>query len=104
MKKIISDSKQVMDRYTGLTRDEMITMMDKALSQIPEDEHSSATFEIDQYSYPYDPNDYYALFMKFKRLETDVEENEREAQEVKMNAEIEARDRAAYERLKKQFG
>lgn len=103
MKKLVSDSKEVMGRYDSRTRAGMIKMMDDALASLPEDQRKTAEFEIDVYNHDYDPNDYYALFVKFKRLETDAEETKREAQEALYAAQRLAAERKEYERLKKQF-
>lgn len=104
MKKLISDSKQLMSRYDTKTREKMIEMMDDALSLIAPDERDTAEFEIQSYSYDYDPNDYYALFLVFKRLETDAEEKKRETLEAKNAKDQEKREQQEYKRLQKKFG
>lgn len=101
---MVSDSTQVMDTYENLTRDQMIAMMDSALEDISEESRATATFEIREYSKSYDPNSYCALFINFKRQETDKEEKDREKQEVESHALKQARELAEYERLKKKFG
>ena len=104
MKKLISDSKQLMSRYDTKTREKMIEMMDDALASIPPDQRDTAEFEIQSYSHDYDPNDYYALFLVFKRLETDIEEKKRETWETRNSKEQEKREQQEYKRLQKKFG
>jgi hypothetical protein len=103
-KQLVPDSEQLMACYDDRTRDEMIKMMDEALAALPEDQRASAMFSIDTYSAPYDDSTYCALFMEFKRLETDEEEAKREADEKRFKDQQVKRDRAEFERLKKQFG
>lgn len=100
MKKLVEDSEQVLSRYTSLNRDEMIVMMDEALENLTPEERETARFEIDEYSYPYDSNVYFALFVKWKRLETNEEEQKRkDSAAARELAELEN-----YKRLKKKFG
>lgn len=103
MKKMISDTQFVLDRYSPLSRDEMVEMMDRALAALPEGSRAGARFEVDLVSYPYDSSDYPKLLVKFERLETDAEEAKREAEEARMAALREERERAEFERLSAKF-
>lgn len=104
MKKMVTDSNNIMGRYSAKTRDEMVAMMDDHISDLPEDQRASARFDIEEYGYAYDETTYFALFMKWDRPETDEEEAKREAEEAKHEGLRKARDLAEYTRLKAQFG
>lgn len=104
MKKLIGDATQLVSRYDVYTRDQLVQLIDSALANLPPNSRPSATFEIDEYGHAYESVAYHALFMKWQRLETDQEEQKREAHEAKWKELQQARDRAEFERLSKQFG
>lgn len=104
MKKLIGDSTQIMAKYDVYTRDQLVALFDEEIARLPADQQASATFEIDEYGHEYDSTRYHALFMKWQRLETDQEEQKREAQEAAWKEKQRVRDLVEFDRLKKQFG
>ena len=104
MKKVIGDSTQVISRYEAYTRDRLVQLLDAEIAKLPVDQQASATFEIDEYGHEYDSAVYHALFMKWRRPETDKEEQKREASEAAWKKLRQERELAEFERLKKQFG
>lgn len=104
MKQMIEDSSQIMQQHSAWTRDELMARLDEEIKNLPEDQRSSVTFDIKEYGYNYDPHTYSALFIIWMRPESDEEEKKREAEEAARVAARDTRERAEFERLKKQFG
>lgn len=105
MKKLTTVSVQVFGRHDGpYTRGQLIAFLDEHLEVLSEDERKTAKFEMDEYGYAYDDNTYHAVFMRYQRLETDEEEQKREAEEAHYSIVQLARERAEFERLLKKFG
>lgn len=104
MKKTVADSKQVVSRYENFTRGELVMLLDGQISGLPAEQRDSVNFSIESYRYPHAGSEHFALFMNFKRPETDEEETRRKAQEAAELGHRQKRDRDEYERLKKQFG
>ena len=104
MKKLIQDSTEVFGRYDGGNLQGVIERMTHHVNSLPKDQRASARFEVDNKNYDHDDNDYPTFMMTWMRPETDAEEQKREAQEAAWKEQQAVRDRAEFERLKKQFG
>ena len=104
MKKLIQDTTEVFGRYDGGSLQDVIDCMTYCVNNLPEDQRASARFVVDSKNYDYDDNDYPTFVMSWQRPETDAEEQKRKAQEAVYKEQQAARDRAEFERLKKQFG
>jgi hypothetical protein len=63
MKKMISDKKEVCAKHDAYTLMEMHGLLNKVVIELPEDQRSSARFEIDSELYPYDDNEYPKMFL-----------------------------------------
>lgn len=104
MKKLVQDKIQISSKGVPTTRDEFVQLIDAEISSLKAEERSTAKIELMGYSYDYDENDYYGIFLTYQRLETDKEEQDREALEQRYKNIQQEADRVTYQRLKKQFG
>lgn len=96
-------SERIYGAYDRIDPLDMISRKEKLASSLPEKYRDSIYFEIDSESFPYDPNEYYGVFMFWKDDETDAEMNERLDQEAKIRQQQEDRERKEFERLRKKF-
>jgi len=100
---MVKVSDTVVDRYDTFTLDELTSYLKSCTERVPVELRHSVRFEIDMYSERYDPDEYPKLFMHYDRPETDAEYNFRLKNE-EISAHLRAiRDKAEYERLRKQF-
>lgn len=96
-------SDNIIGRYDTYTLDELVHILNTNVNRVPEELRHTVKFEIEMYSEQYDPNEYPYMFMHYERPETDAEYNFRLKNEEN-SAHLQAiRDKAEYERLRKQF-
>ncbi len=62
------------------------------------------TFEVEKYGYPYDPHDYYAVFLKWQHAATEAQVKERLELENAFKARDLENKRKQLEQLKKELG
>lgn len=102
-RKIVKVSDTIIGRYENYTLDGLINLLKESTNRVPEELRPSVRFEIDMETYPYDSYEYPRLFMHYQRPETDAEYELRKKNEENSKHLRELRDKADYERLRKQF-
>lgn len=102
-RRTVKVSDNLVGRYDTYTLDELVRVLNANANRVPEEFRHTVKFEIEMYSEQYDPNEYPYLFMHYERPETDAEYGFRVKNEENSTRLREARDKAEYERLRKQF-
>lgn len=95
---------EVCSRWDSYSRDELVKRLDDVLEQVPEAMRSTARFEVVQESIPYSDGERSELRCTYQRPETDKELADRQAQSDLAFQRQQERDKAEFERLKKEFG
>lgn len=101
---LVQRGTEISGLYDSVDPEHLIRLREEKKAELQEDLHKHIKFEIDKKYYDYDPNEYVCLYMKWLEYESDDEYEKRIAQEKQFEAEKLARDRAEFERLRKQFG
>lgn len=100
---MVKVSDTVIDRYDTYTLDELTSYLKSCTERVPVELRHTVRFEIDMYSEMYYAEEYPTLFMHYDRPETDVEYDFRLKNEENAAQLRSVRDKAEYERLRKQF-
>lgn len=103
-RKIVNRSIRVYGQYDSIYPERMIKLREEKKQSLPEELHHLIYFELDKRYEKYDSEEYIDVFMKWQDYETDEEYEKRIAQEKQIEEAKLARDRAEFERLRKQFG
>lgn len=86
---------RILSRWDSISIPSLIEKLSASLALVPEAQRDQEIVEADEDG---------GLNIRYLRLETEVEMSEREAREAKYQAQREAQEREAYERLKAKFG
>lgn len=103
-KKTIRVQEYAIGKYSSFSLQEMIIDLTEKANRVEEKYRDSVRFEIDEVWEQYDTSPTVALYISYDRLETDKEFETRIADEAKAVEAKLIRDRAEFERLRKQFG
>lgn len=103
-RKLVNRSISVYGQYDSINPERMIKLREEKKQSLPEELHHHIYFELDTRSEKYGSEEYVDVFMKWQDYETDEEYNNRIALEKQREEAKLARDRAEFERFRKQFG
>lgn len=103
-RKLVNRSISVYGKYDSIDPENLIKLREEKKQSLPEELHHLIHFELDTRYEKYDPEEYVDLFMKWQDYETDEEYNNRIALEKQREEAKLEKDRAEFERLRKQFG
>jgi len=103
-RKLVSRSISVYGKHDSIDPDHMIKLREEKKQSLPKELRHLVHFELDTRYEKYDPDEYTDVFMKWQDYETDEEYNNRIALEKQREEAKLEKDRAEFERLRKQFG